>query len=97
MNVFLLLSSYYILKTVREALILAHGGAEVKAYAAAGQATLLLLVIPVYSWIANRLTRFRLVATVMLFFVSNLPVFMYWTAWLSPSVSRSICGWVCST
>jgi ATP:ADP antiporter, AAA family len=74
-NVFLLLTAYYILKTVREVLILAEGGAEVKAYAAAGQAALLLAVIPAYGWLANRLTRFRLVAAVMLFFLSNLPVF----------------------
>lgn len=74
-NVFLLLTAYYILKTVREALILAEGGAEVKAYAAAGQAGLLLLAIPLYGWLASRLTRFRLVAAVTLFFLSNLPVF----------------------
>src|SRR3954454_11504338 len=37
-NVFLLLTSYYLLKTVREPLILLGGGAEVKSYAAAGQA-----------------------------------------------------------
>lgn len=74
-NVFLLLTAYYILKTVREALVLADGGAEVKAYASAGQAMLLLAVIPAYGWLANRLTRFRLIAAVMLFFLSNLPVF----------------------
>ena len=33
-NVFCLLASYYLLKTVREALILSEGGAEVKSYAA---------------------------------------------------------------
>jgi AAA family ATP:ADP antiporter len=74
-NVFLLLTAYYILKTVREALILTEGGAEVKAYASAGQAALLLAVVPAYGWLASRLTRFRLVAAVMLFFLSNLPVF----------------------
>lgn len=76
-NVFLLLTAYYILKTVREALILAEGGAEVKAYAAAGQAMVLLAVIPAYGWIANRLTRFRLIAAVMLFFLSNIPIFYF--------------------
>ncbi len=70
-NVFLLLTAYYILKTVREALILADGGAEVKAYASAGQAALLLLVIPAYAWVAGRFTRFKLVAAVMLFFLSS--------------------------
>lgn len=74
-NVFLLLTAYYLMKTVREALVLAEGGAEMKAYASAGQAALLLLAVPVYSWLAGRLTRFRLVAAVMLFFLSNLPIF----------------------
>ena len=37
-NVFLLLVAYYILKTVREPLILATGGAELKSYAAGAQA-----------------------------------------------------------
>jgi AAA family ATP:ADP antiporter len=76
-NVFLLLMAYYILKTVREALILTEGGAEAKAYAAAGQAALLLAAIPAYGWVANRLIRFRLIAAVMLFFLSNLPVFYF--------------------
>ena len=35
-NLFLLLAAYYMLKTVREALILTQGGAEVKSYSAAG-------------------------------------------------------------
>ena len=35
-NVFLLLTAYYVIKPVREALILAVDGAEVKSYAAAG-------------------------------------------------------------
>src|SRR2546428_14019830 len=37
-NVFLLLAAYYILKTVREALILSEGGAETKIYSSAVQA-----------------------------------------------------------
>jgi len=41
-NVFALLAFYYVLKTVRESLILSEGGAEVKSYASAGQALLLL-------------------------------------------------------
>jgi AAA family ATP:ADP antiporter len=75
LNIFLLLAAYYLLKTVREAFILTEGGAEVKVYAAAGQATLLLLVVPIYSWIAGRLQRVRLMAAVTLFFVLNLFAF----------------------
>jgi ATP:ADP antiporter, AAA family len=41
-NLFTLLGAYYLLKTVRESLILAERGAEVKAYSSAAQAILLL-------------------------------------------------------
>src|SRR4051812_8106336 len=53
LNVFLLLAAYYLLKTVREAFILTQGGAEVKAYSAAGQAGLLLLIVPLYAWLGR--------------------------------------------
>lgn len=74
-NVFLLLSSYYMLKTVREALILSQGGAEIKSYASALQALLLLAVIPAYGWFASKKNRTSLVSWVTLFFVSHLAVF----------------------
>ena len=74
-NVFCLLASYYLLKTVREALILSEGGAEVKSYAAGVQAIMLLLIVPAYGAFASRLNRIRLINGVMLFFVSNLMVF----------------------
>src|SRR5580704_15921694 len=75
LTVFLLLTAYYLLKTAREPLILLHGGAEVKQYAAAGQALLLVVVVRAYSALARRLGRQWLIATVYLFFVSNLVVF----------------------
>jgi AAA family ATP:ADP antiporter len=74
-NVFCLLWSYYLLKTVREALILSEGGAEVKSYAAGAQAVILLLVVPAYGAFASRVNRIRLISGVMLFFVSHLVVF----------------------
>jgi AAA family ATP:ADP antiporter len=74
-NVFCLLASYYLLKTVREALILGEGGAEVKSYAAGAQAMILLLVVPAYGACASRVNRIRLINGVMLFFVSHLMVF----------------------
>lgn len=76
-NVFLLLGCYYILKTVREPLILAEGSAELKAYAAAVQAALLFFVIPVYGWIASRMDRMRFIAASILFFVATLVVFYF--------------------
>jgi AAA family ATP:ADP antiporter len=75
LTVFFLLTSYYLLKTAREPLILLHGGAEVKQYAAAGQALLLVFVVNAYSALARRVGRQRLIATVYLFFASNLVVF----------------------
>lgn len=71
-NVFLLLSAYYVIKPVREALILTGGGAEVKSYASAGQAILLLGLVPVYGMLADRLPRRRLLNAVTAFFVACL-------------------------
>src|SRR5580698_3205268 len=74
-TVFLLLTAYYILKTAREPLILLQGGAEVKSYASAGQSLLLVPVIGAYTALARRVGRMKLLASVYLFFFSNLLVF----------------------
>jgi AAA family ATP:ADP antiporter len=74
-NIFCLLGFYYVLKTVREALILTQGGAEVASYANAGQAILLLIAIPLYSVFAARVDRVRLISGVTLFFASHLVIF----------------------
>ena len=74
-NVFVLLAIYYTIKPVREALILAEGGAEVKSYAAAGQSMLLLGAVPLYAVLASRFSRRRLINTVTLFFVGCLVLF----------------------
>lgn len=73
LNVFLLLSTYYIIKPVREALILAiDGGAELKAYMSAGQGFLLLFAVPLYGAIAARASRRKLINVVTLFFAACL-------------------------
>jgi len=75
-NVFLLLGTYYVLKTIREPLILnAPGGAEVKSYASAGQALLFLLVVPIYGALASRVNRMKLIGWVTAFFMGNLALF----------------------
>jgi AAA family ATP:ADP antiporter len=74
-TVFLILTAYYLLKTAREPLILLHGGAEVKQYAAAGQALLLVGVVRAYSALARRVGRQRLIASVYLFFSASFLVF----------------------
>jgi AAA family ATP:ADP antiporter len=76
LNVFLLLAAYYVLKTVREPLILNQpGGAEVKSYASAGQAVLFLLLMPLYSLLSSKVNRVKLVGGVTAFFVANLLIF----------------------
>ena len=45
LNVFLLLTSYYVIKPVREALILSEGGAEAKRYLVAAMAVVLFFLI----------------------------------------------------
>ncbi len=74
-NAFLLLLAYYVLKPVREALILSGGGAEIKSYSGAVQAGLLLLIIPAYGAFASRVNRVRLINGVSLFFIATLLVF----------------------
>jgi AAA family ATP:ADP antiporter len=74
-NAFLLLAAYYILKPVREALILSGGGAEIKSYSGAVQAGLFLFIIPAYGAFASRVNRVRLINGVSLFFISTLLIF----------------------
>src|ERR1700760_4190606 len=74
-NVFLLLTAYYLLKVAREPLILLSGGAEVKSYAAVGQSFLLIGVSAIYGWLASRVGRMSLIAWVTLFFVGCLVIF----------------------
>ena len=74
-NLFLLLVGYYILKTLREPLILAGGGAELKSYASAVQAAALMGFVPLYGWFSSRVDRVRLIIGVTLFFVVNLELF----------------------
>ncbi|MEP7325722.1 MAG: Npt1/Npt2 family nucleotide transporter, partial [Gemmatimonadota bacterium] len=74
-NVFLILTSYLMLKVVREPLILAGGGAEVKSYSAAGQAVLLLVLVPLYGTLASRVPRKKLINWVTLGFALCLPAF----------------------
>ena len=76
LTMFLLLSGYYLLKTAREGFILAEGGAEVKSYSSAGQAVLLLALVPAYGSLASRVGRIQLIQWVTLFFAANLGVFL---------------------
>ena len=94
LNVFLLLTCYYILKPVREALILAGEGAEVKSYSAAGQVLILLGFVPAYGALANRLGRIRLISGVTMFFVACLAAFYLLTGANLPHLGIAFYIWV---
>jgi ATP:ADP antiporter, AAA family len=80
LNLFVLLTTYYSLKVVREPMILLGGvfgikGATLKAAATAAQAVLLLGVVPAYGWLASRVDRLKLITTVTAIFALCLVAF----------------------
>jgi AAA family ATP:ADP antiporter len=75
LNVLILLAAYSLIKPIREALILSEGSAELKSYLAAGQAILLLGLVPAYGTLADRLPRRRLLNSVTAFFIVCLIAF----------------------
>jgi AAA family ATP:ADP antiporter len=75
LNIYFLLVAYYILKTVREPLILTGGGAELKSYAAAVQAVVLIGYVPLYGWVASNLPRQKLILAVVVFFAACIELF----------------------
>jgi AAA family ATP:ADP antiporter len=72
-NLFLILTAYYCIKPVREALI--GQWPEIKAYMSAGIAVLLLGAVPLYGALANRMPRRRLINGVTIFFAACLALF----------------------
>jgi ATP:ADP antiporter, AAA family len=75
LSLFLLLIGYYVLKTVREPLVLEGGGAEIASYSAAGQAVVLIGFVPLFGWIASRVPRLKLVAGTIAFFIVCIELF----------------------
>jgi AAA family ATP:ADP antiporter len=76
LNAFIMMGLYYILKPVREGLILSGFGAVIKSYSSAAQALLFVVVVPAYGAFAARVNRVWLLSGMTLFFVSNLVLFI---------------------
>jgi AAA family ATP:ADP antiporter len=76
LNAFLMMGLYYILKPVREGLILSGFGAVIKSYSSAFQALLFIVVVPAYGAFAARVNRVWLLSGMTLFFISNLALFI---------------------
>ena len=69
---FLVLASYYVIKPVREALILQQGSAEAKSYMSAVMAVLLFFLVQGYAKLVSRYERTRLITVVASIFIACL-------------------------
>ena len=77
---FLLLLSYYLLKPLRESLLLTEFSAEVRSYAIAVIAVLLMFLVPLYGVLFRNTRISHLLQWITLFFIFNLLVFSFmWT------------------
>lgn len=95
LEVCVLLCAYYVLKPVREALILeSPSGAELKSYASVGQIALLALIVPGYSALVSRFDRGRLIRFVTLFFVACLVGFYLLAKLDVPGLGLAFFLWV---
>jgi AAA family ATP:ADP antiporter len=83
-NVFLILTAYYVLKVVREGLMIGGvelfglGGDEIKAYLPAVMTVLLLAVVPAYGALASAVNRVKLLNSTTLFVIFTLTLFYLW-------------------
>ncbi len=75
LQAFLLMVAYYLIRPVREALILTHGGAELRSYAVGVQALLLILIIPLYGALVRHADPGRMYQRVHAFFIACLLIF----------------------
>lgn len=97
LNLFVLLLAYYLLKNVREVLILGtpHGGAELKIYSNAAQALLLIGISLAFGTIASRSGRMRLLTVTTLFFACFLVLFYFlFLAWPTRRLQLSVAFYI---
>ncbi len=89
---FLLLSSYQVVKALREAFMLTKFSAETRSYAVALMALVLMFVVPFYGWVRRHLDGARLLRAVTIFFVVTMPLFALLAHRACRSRSRSSSG-----
>jgi AAA family ATP:ADP antiporter len=74
-NLFLILTAYYVLKPVREALILGQASPELKSYLSAAQVAVLFVAVPAYGRLVSQWPRRRLINIVNWMFIGCLLAF----------------------
>ncbi len=92
--VFLLLTAYYVIKPVREALILQEGTAEQKAYLSAVMAVLLFFLVQGYAKLVSRYERTRLITVVTSIFIGCLILFWLLSRFQVPYLGYVFFVWV---
>ena len=90
---FLLLFSYQIVKALREAFMLTKFTAEVRSYAVAIIALVLMLLVPAYGWVRRRLDGAKLLRAITAFFAANMLAFAV-AAWSGASIAFVFFVWV---
>ena len=93
LHAFLLLSSYQVVKALREAFVLTKFSAETRAYVVAVTALVLMFVVPLYGRVRRHLDGARLLRAVTLFFVVTLPIFAV-LAYEGVSIAMPFYVWV---
>lgn len=94
LSIFLILTSYYIGKVVREPLILAGGGAELKAYSSALQAITLVPLMSLYAWMVAKFNRRKLLTSVTVFFAACFVAFYFLGLAETPYIGVAYFVWV---
>ena len=74
-NVFLLLTSYYIIKALRDGLILGEFGAEARSYTSAAIVGVLAIGVPLYGRLVDRVSRNQLINIATTFFIVSFVAF----------------------
>ena len=92
LHAFLLLFSYQVVKALREAFMLAKFSAEVRAYAVAVTAVILMLLVPLYGVVRRRVDGAALLHAVTVFFAANMLLFAA-AAWSGISIAFVFFVW----
>lgn len=94
---YLLILAYYLIRPVREALILTEGSPEIRAYSGGAIAITLIFLIPLYKLLFNFLdgngSKVAMLRWVSLFFATNLLVFAF-LVWQGVPVAVPFFIWV---
>jgi ATP:ADP antiporter, AAA family len=97
LQIYLLLLSYYLIRVVRETLILAEGSPEIRSYATGAIAVTLIFVIPLYKLLFDYLRSAESKSAVLRwvggFFVSNVLIFAF-LMWLGVPIAVPFYIWV---